>query len=397
MKSSKDSASAGRAPKGVKEFRNFSDSIHQSMCIVRDKVLTLQGKPTDFTEENVAVPPAPQAGMRRGLVRGARAGPSRYRDNRLVAYHARSGKLQWMRQAGESDVEAFVNACFVGPPVPYADLVLIPVLEGHGMYLVAIDIEGGATKWRTFLCDEPGVGMSSGSPVMVAVDGGEAYVATGAGLVFSVDAISGVINWAVRYPRTPENASEVEKQLQRFGGFVRQGRSFDVAFDGWEEMIIPSGNAVIVTPSDFNHVIAFDRRTGALLWESARRPGGEGHEGEYALGTYEGRLYIAGNDVVRCYNVKGGRMLWEVTFEPGFGRGALTPDGIYIPSDTNKVLQLRLQDGERVAEYSVETEGGQPLGNLYGDGQRLFGMGLRRVYAIGKTQPAAEELSKPIE
>ena len=56
---------------------------------------------------------------------------------------------------------------------------------------------------------------------MVAVDGGEAYMVTGSGLVFSLDAISGSLNWVVRYPRTAKNNAARMQQLQRFGGFAR--------------------------------------------------------------------------------------------------------------------------------------------------------------------------------
>ena len=77
---------------------------------------------------------------------------------------------------------------------------------------------------------------------------------------------------------------------------------------------------MIVTPTDFNHVIAFDRRSGSLLWESARSPGDADHKGEYALGVHKGRFYAAGNDVVRCYKVSGGRMLWETTYDAGHGQ-----------------------------------------------------------------------------
>ena len=385
----------GRDPKDAVEVQQFSDSVHQGMCIVRDKILTLQGKPLDFTEEFSAPVADKNPGGRVVMARGMPSVAARMRDNRLVAYHARNGKLQWMRTAAEPSEEAAKRACFAGPPVPYGSMVLVPVLEETGMYLAALETEGGATLWRTFLGDEPGSGTAPHSAVMVAVAGGEAYVATGAGLVFSVDAISGSLNWAVRYPRSPRNNEERERQM-RFGGFGNSG--YVAKFDGWgEEMIIPAGNAVIVTPADFDHVVAFDRRSGELLWESARTPGESAESGDYALGVFDGRFYIAGNDVVRCYRVAGGRMLWEAVFEPGFGRGALTPDGVFVPSGKDKVVQLSLAEGEEVGSFGVKPEGGQPVGNLYTDGDHLFGIGLRRVYSIGEvkkkdadTEPSGE-------
>ena len=76
-------------------------------------------------------------------------------------------------------------------------------------------------------------------------------------------------------------------------------------FDGWGiDTIVTSSNAVIVAPSDFNHLMDFDRRTGMLLWESAQSPGNAGQEGAYVLGVLEESLYVAGADVLRCYNIK---------------------------------------------------------------------------------------------
>ena len=380
----------GRAPVDNNEISNFADSIHQSMCIVGDKLLTLQGIPVDFTEERAVAANQPVDPMlrRRMMINRATTGVSRMRENRLVAYHARNGKLQWMRSANEPGIEMVKKSCFAGPPVPYAGFVLVPVLEGNGMYLVALDSESGVTQWRTFLGDEPSSGSAQNGSVVISVDGGEAYVATGAGLLFSVDAISGSMNWAVSYPRTTESDPARDRQLQRFGAWGARGA---VRFDGWhEEMIIPSGNVVIVTPTDFNHLIAFDRRSGSLLWESARSPRGGQNKGLYALGVKDGCVYVAGRGVVRCYKVNGGRLIWEKLYPPGYGRGALTDGGILMTSGQNKILLLSLDDGKQVSTIDVETLEQQPLGNLYSNGSMLFSAGLRKVFAIGEFIPSEE-------
>ena len=147
-------------------------------------------------------------------------------------------------------------------------------------------------------------------------------------------------------PISKNNAARMQ-QLQRFGGFARGMNTYN-EFDGWSvDTIIPASNALIVAPSDFNQLMAFDRRTGKLLWESARSPGNAGQEGGYILGVLDDRLYVAGTDVLRCYKVRGGKMLWEKVFPRGYGRGALTTDGIYVPSGFDKVIKFRLSDGEQ--------------------------------------------------
>ena len=376
---------AEKIPRELKEVQYFSDHVNQSMCIVGNKIITIQGIPVDFVEEGIANAevPDPAAGRAAIVNRGA-TGPPRMRKNRLVAYHSRNGKLQWMRSAVEGGGDMIKSGCFIGAPVPYANLLLVPVLEESGIYLTALNPDSGVTQWRTFLGDEPEPGVASHSLVMVAVDGGEAYMVTGSGLVFSLDAISGSLNWVVRYPRTAKNNAARMQQLQRFGGFAR-GMNVYNEFDGWGvDTIIPASNALIVAPSDFNQLMAFDRRTGKLLWESARSPGNAGQEGGYVLGALDDSLYVAGADVLRCYNVNGGKMLWEKTFPRGYGRGALTADGIYLPSGLDKIIRFRLVDGEQEDESGVTLTNNQPVGNLFSNGKRLYSLGLRQVCSLGE-------------
>jgi len=380
-----NAANAERIPREVKEVQYFSDHVNQSMSIVGNKIITIQGLPVDFVEEGIANAEVPDPVAGRAVIRNpATTGPPRMRKNRLVAYHSRNGKLQWMRSAVEPGADIIKSSCFIGPPVPYANLLLVPILEESGIYLVAINPDSGVTQWRTFLGDEPESGVASHSLVMIAVDGGEAYMVTGSGLVFSLDAISGSLNWVVRYPRTAKNNAARMQQLQRFGGFAR-GMNVYNEFDGWGiDTIITAPNALIVAPSDFNQLMAFDRRTGKLLWESARSPGNAGQEGAYILGALDDSLYVAGTDVLRCYNVKGGKMLWETIFPKGYGRGALTADGIYVPSGFDKVIKFSLNDGEQLDELAVVLSDKQPVGNLFSNGKRLYTLSLRRLSSIGE-------------
>ena len=48
-----------------------------------------------------------------------------------------------MRSAVEPDGDTIKSCCFIGPPVPYANLLLVPVLEESGIYLVAINPDSG--------------------------------------------------------------------------------------------------------------------------------------------------------------------------------------------------------------------------------------------------------------
>jgi hypothetical protein len=77
-------------------------------------------------------------------------------------------------------------------------------------------------------------------------------------------------------------------------------------------------------------------------------------------------------------------MLWEKVFPRGYGRGALTADGIYVPSGLDKVIKFRLSDGEQEDESGVVLMDNQPVGNLFSNGKRLYSLGLRQVCSLGE-------------
>ena len=386
------SQDAKKIPRDIKEIQYFSDHANQSMCLVGDKLITIQGVPLDFTEEEIPIDQNPENDIQRGVwPNRLNGGTSRMRKNRLVAYHSINGKLQWMRSALEKKDGPFADSCFIGDPVPYGNLVLVPILEGTGMYLIALNPDSGYTQWKTFLGDEPESGIAPNSSVMVAIAGGEAYVATGTGLAFSLDAISGSLNWVVRYPRTVKNNASRLQELQRFGGFAR-GNMGMPDFDGWDiDTVIPSKRVVVFAPTDFNQLIALDRRTGKLIWETARVPLRGGNESSYVLGLLDERLFIGGGGVVRCYDVSGGKMLWENTFPKGYGRGALTQEDIFIPSGKKDIIKISNIDGAIKDQITVIPKDDQPLGNIFSNGKNIIVMGLRQVFSVTEKLKKKEE------
>ena len=84
-------------------------------------------------------------------------------------------------------------------------------------------------------------------------------------------------------------------------------------------------------------------------------------------------------------------MLWEKIFPKGFGRGALTSDGIYVPSGSDKIIKFRLSDGEQLDESTVVLSDEQPVGNLFSNGKRLYSLGLRRINSIGEVNVESDD------
>jgi outer membrane protein assembly factor BamB len=228
----------------------------------------------------------------------------------------------------------------------------------------------GEVDWETQLCLQPDGRRSVWSPAGVAVEGSTAYVATGAGVVAAVDTRWGNIQWLATYPR----------------GTKQNGQT---AHDGCgEDVVIPHGSLVVVMASDCTEVFALDRRTGALRWSTSRAITRSAAAVDYCLGVVDDHLYLAGNRLVRCHQISGGRAIWEYPLDDSLGRGALTSETIYMPSGDSIVCldpspQPISADQRRQGELHLSDSFGEPIGNLVSDGQQLLGVGMSRVYRLG--------------
>jgi outer membrane protein assembly factor BamB len=375
-------------PRWPAEVQWFGDRVHLAMSLAADTLYVVEGQQPNDVGAGVDQ----NARMRTMYGGGA---PRRTRTNFLAAYDKQTGKIKWrVGPAGNTEASKF-DMGFLAAPLRQGELLLVPVSDNGSIWLYALAAEpsaagrrdGGRVVWKTYLCDEPAGGCNPWSPVGLAVDGGDAYIATGAGVVFAVDALSGNMRWAVRYQRT----GSASNRLARFG---IQGIIDPV---GWEEdTIIPLGQRLIVLASDFDHVLALDRRSGDFLWESPRIPSEGDAAADYCLGVARERLLVAGKNIVRCYDTKGGRLVWQRELADSFGRGALTADAVYLPVK-DSVLHLGIEKGEVISQVGFTSPKGEPVGNLFTDGQRLYGIGAGRVYALTRLTHRLDTLGQRIE
>lgn len=373
-------------PQTAEEYLLFGDRVHQSMTLTEDTLYVLEGEPLDFREtppETRPVNPPRRFGVRAST-------PGRFRDNRLVAYEADTGKLKWYRPATEAaapNLPTLARAGFSRAPLPYGSLLVLPVHEENALWLTGLDQSTGETRWRTFLCDEPAGECQGLLPVAVTVNSGDAYVGSGAGLLFSVNAVTGTLNWALEYPRlvdlpAPSGVSTLTPFYHNVNRYL----------DGWtEDQLITHGNEILLAGSDFSQLFAVQRRTGKLAWETPQTPFRSPHASSYVLAAHEGRVYVGGERTVRCYQSRGGKMLWETMLpQQSLARGAFTPDALYIPL-LDRVAQIDPETGrlEAVAQVRHPSPTQEPVGNLFTDGQRLLVFGLKRIYALTVKTPAA--------
>lgn len=371
-------------PVSPAEIMLFGDRIHQSMSVIDNVVYSIEGKRFGRGENGIGVQ-QPQLNIPFGSV------PRRTRQNWLAAYEADTGRYLWYRSASEVDSESEEEDAalasevgFLGAPVPFGNFLIAPLSKDGVTWLIALDRATGKTVWRSYLCDEPAAGSPPWSAVQVAVAGRDVYVTCGSGVVFAVDAVSGSIRMAVRYQRSVAQNSENRAQ-NAMAAF---------SLDGWsEDVVIPVGKALVVTASDHDGLFAIDRRTGEVLWNTLRSP--FGNPANYVLGVHGDQLFVAGDKEVRCYDVPQGKLLWVADIDGGFGRGVLTSDAIYVP-EMNAIKQLNLKTGDIEATTSVSLTADQPIGNLFSDGEKLWSVGVNRVYALTSLENRMELLADQI-
>ncbi|HTN75071.1 MAG TPA: PQQ-binding-like beta-propeller repeat protein, partial [Pirellulaceae bacterium] len=322
--------------------------------------------------------------------------PRRTRRNWLAAYEARTGKARWYRSAddAEKETEAGKTATdigFLAAPTPYGNLLLAPVTDGGTIWLYALSRNDGKTIWKTYLCDEPQGGASQWSTVGVAIDGRDAYVSCGTGAVFAVDAVSGSIRWAVRYER---KGTPSRKYANIYG---MQNSVLDLI--GWQDdLVIPFGKLLVVMPSDSDKIFAVDRRTGEFAWDSPKG------NASYCLGVVGRGLFVAGRDSIRKYDIPSGRLVGDRMLNEAprqvdalaYGRGCVTEDAIYLPVK-DSILKLNIDDLSDICQVGVSTVTGDPVGNLFADGDKLWVVGAAKVSALTNFDRRMAELAKQIE
>ncbi len=371
------------------EVQFFGDQVFQQMSICDGTLYAIEGDPFDLS--------MPMTRSDRNIRFQYDMSIRRVRKNRLTAYSAGTGQLQWSlprtpsTDADKKKIESgnglqdsawLDSGGFMAAPIGYEGLILVPTSESGAVVVYALDpSDGGRTVWKSFLCDEPETGAVPWSPIQLSLDGSDLFVNTGLGAVFVLDASTGKIRFARRYLRKGTMDSSVR---------VYNSRQTRLNFDGWSsDVVVPWQNQLVCFGSDTDTIFALDRSSGREIWSCPMNPIGQ--RVDYLLGVQDGMLYAAGPNTIIAYDLNGeGRMVWgaEELFDgkTSKGRGMLTENAIYIPVD-NGIYKFSLggKNGKAqvVAKVGVNLGTDAPVGNLFSDGQRIWVHGGNRLYALG--------------
>ena len=132
-------------------------------------------------------------------------------------------------------------------------------------------------------------------------------------------------------------------------------------------------------------MFALDARTGAFRWEAPLVPTTANSATTSILGVREGKLWVSGRNLVRRYDTMTGRIEFERALERSLGRGLLTPDAVYLPNNS-EIVMLNPDTGVELGKLKLPLPDGEPVGNLWSDGRKLFVLGPGHVLVFGAIQ-----------
>jgi outer membrane protein assembly factor BamB len=268
---------------------------------------------------------------------------------RLVALDRATGELLWQQERPGLGELAFRNRFDVAGPPMLMDGVLYvagTVTDGAvNSYIAAFDPEDGELIWHTFLCagqqdltmfNRPFQEHTS-SPALAA--DGSIFVSSNLGVVACVDAFSGRVRWLTGYEPTARRASRSPDRDQRR----------DIYWTNHPPVL--EAGRLLVTPLDNSRLLALDPATGRTVYELDalwRNGGSLRHE---VIGTGDGRMLVAGDQRVECFDASDGRMLWSTGLQSDIndyiiGSATLSDGHLLLPAQSGLLEVDLAADGE---------------------------------------------------
>ncbi|MBL8796529.1 MAG: PQQ-binding-like beta-propeller repeat protein [Planctomycetia bacterium] len=233
----------------------------------------------------------------------------------LVAVDQTTGQLRWAKGAFAATSDSERNTRYLAAPAPGPNVVYAPYvlddLAGTSHLssragMQCLDSRTGRLIWSREICQLTPAQFSISSRVrririfgsQPTLKDGVLYHYTNAGVVTALDALSGRILWATRYPIDPD-ANDLLRGVERQLWFSRPPLV-------WE-------GRVYVTPADCGLLLCLDAATGKVVWSAGRRPSGEGSQlGDahtlVGLNT-AGELVVAGSGLL-ALEPRTGKTLW---------------------------------------------------------------------------------------
>ncbi|RKY29544.1 MAG: hypothetical protein DRP79_00065 [Planctomycetota bacterium] len=269
---------------------------------------------------------------------------------RLICLNAKSGRDLW-KTGKEGGKRVIDSARAISPPACIGGSVYVTAILPSGAgdddyYLVRLDAADGGVIYSTFLCTriaprEGGAALYPPAPAIIA--DGTIYVATNAGAVCAVDAMSGRLRWVSQYDQF--NSVTASPGANRFERAIRRDVSFAYGVP------VVHGGVIAVAPPEADGLIAMDAENGRALW----RLDNAARQYAHLVGARNGAFFLSGRKI-GAFDATTGRALWPSEPDLGArvgGKGFLAGDLLVLPG--NGILAfVDTRDGRVVARNDVK-------------------------------------------
>lgn len=278
-----------------------------------------------------------------GHKRAGAASADVLRASELVAYRRDDLRRQWSSEQWLDGPTGLRDVTFLAAPTVFGERLLLPSLRSGRYALECLDRATGRPLWHVAL-------HGGGSPFFkapgcpVAVVGGAALVATNAGCVANVDAMTGELRWIRRYERLDplRKATRARKPSSRdemgFAGWSGMFRQEELTGFVPSDLVVHEGTA-IVAPVDGDMLLGLDVATGEPAWmfDAATRYATFGRLRALA-GVAGGDLFATSDTHLVAIGAAGGLVKWARELPAidgsklkGRGRGAIAGDCVLVP------------------------------------------------------------------
>ena len=194
---------------------------------------------------------------------------------------------------------------YAGPAIANGKLFTMGVRDG-AEHLIALDVKDGKELWSAKIGDVLKNNWGDGPRGTPTVDGDRVYALGGQGSLIAANVSDGKVAW--------------EKTMRGFGGKTPGW--------GYTESVLVDGDKVLCTPGgQKGAIVALNKKSGALLWQSADFTDGAQYSSIIAADHNGSRQYIQLTmQHIVGLSANDGKVLWTSDFP---GRTAVIPTPIF--------------------------------------------------------------------
>ena len=287
------------------------------------------------------------------------SGSLRRIDDRLISLNLESGegRLDW--EVGTEDLLDQEGWRFTGAPLAVDERLYVTIRRTAvqvELAIACIDAKTGQLLWQQPVAidlETPPDAYHRIEHELLSFGAGAVYFATQAGLLVSLNADSGQMNWVATYPSYPLSPAELSHP----------------AHAGLLPPVFDRGT-LYLAPRDASHVMAYDAATGVLLWRTPK-PGRIN-----ALLGIADNVLVAGGDRLWRISADSGRVHAPFGYDDpagfGFGRGAIAGRSIFWTT-REELFEVEIASGAALRRIPLELLRQSTGGNLViADGHLLI-------------------------